>query len=115
MPKKLGLIAMRVFLLILLVALVGCRQPQTPEQLAAQQNVADDTTCKSYGLQFGAPQYADCRLRLKQMHAAEADRQAQIIAQSDPFAAWVASQPFRAPVTTTCNSTGTGSATCTTR
>ncbi len=25
---------------------------------------ADDARCKSYGLQFGTPQYADCRMKM---------------------------------------------------
>ena len=29
---------------------------------------ADDKQCKSYGLQFGSPQYADCRLKLSSEH-----------------------------------------------
>lgn len=29
---------------------------------------ADDKQCRSYGLAFGTPQYADCRLRLSAQH-----------------------------------------------
>ncbi len=65
-----------------MIALAGCRQGQTPEQLAAQQSAADDTTCKSYGLQFGTQPYADCRIKLQQVHAAQ---QVQNAAQADAF------------------------------
>jgi hypothetical protein len=29
---------------------------------------ADDAQCKSYGLTFGTPQYADCRVKLSAQH-----------------------------------------------
>jgi hypothetical protein len=48
----------RKFLVPVLIAaslsLAGC---QTAEELAQE----DDSTCRSYGLQFGTPDYAQCR------------------------------------------------------
>lgn len=40
--------------LVLCLAVAGC---QTPEELAQQ----DDSICRGYGLQFGTPEYAQCR------------------------------------------------------
>lgn len=53
-------IALGVYLLV-----AGCA---SPEQIAARQAAqgaqiaaSDDTTCQSYGLKFGTPEYAQCR------------------------------------------------------
>jgi hypothetical protein len=95
---------MRIFLLLLAVAVGACRQNQTPEQLAAQQNAADDATCKSYGLQFSTPAYADCRLRLQQMRQ---EQQAQNAAQADAaLLQWQQSMAANRPVVTNCTTTG---------
>jgi hypothetical protein len=45
-------------LLICATVLSGC---------AAKLAAKDDERCKAYGLAFGTPAYADCRLRLLQM------------------------------------------------
>ena len=60
---------MRIFLIVALFALAGCK---TQSERIAEQNQQDDETCKSYGLQFGTPAYADCRLRLKAKQDADA-------------------------------------------
>ena len=57
--------------------LSGCK---TPEQRIADQAAADDATCKSYGLQFGTQQYAECRMRLTdQRQAAQAAADAALL------------------------------------
>lgn len=42
-------------------ALGACHSGQTPEQLTAAHNNSDDSTCRSYGLEFGSQGYAQCR------------------------------------------------------
>lgn len=44
--------------------LPGTAGYDNPDKFAA----ADDKQCKSYGLTYGTPQYADCRLRLSDQH-----------------------------------------------
>jgi hypothetical protein len=36
-------------------------------EMAAKMAAKDDEQCKSFGLTFGTPPFADCRLRLLQM------------------------------------------------
>ncbi len=108
---------MRIIFLCVIIALAGCKH-QTPEQVAAQQDAADDATCKSFGLQFGTPAYADCRLRLRE--------QVQVKAAADNAAATETSQQVLrslemmrppapvAPVRTTCD-TYMGTTNCVSR
>jgi hypothetical protein len=109
---------MRILFIFAFIALAGCKQSQTPEQLAAQQNAADDATCKSFGLQFGTQAYADCRLRLREQALAKAKVDAEAAAAAD--AQIMRSLEMMRPpqpqpvVTTTCN-TYMGTTNCTFR
>jgi len=53
---------MRALTLILCaVALSSC---MASKEIAEKQAAADDAQCKSFGLTFGTPAYAECRIRL---------------------------------------------------
>ncbi len=60
------------------VALAGCMsQQEQAMRLAAN----DDAVCQSYGLTYGTPQYADCRMRVaEQRNAQQAATDAQLLA-----------------------------------
>jgi hypothetical protein len=60
---------MRFAFLCLIIALAGCKSQQ---QLLAERAVEDDAKCQSYGMQFGTPQFADCRMKPDQMREARA-------------------------------------------
>lgn len=61
---------MKVILLIAVIAaLAGCK---TNAERLAERTAEDDAKCKSYGMQFGTPQFADCRMKLDQMREARA-------------------------------------------
>jgi hypothetical protein len=47
-------------------------------------NNADDTTCRSYGLQFGTPAYAQCRQNIEAQRSADARAAALIASQASP-------------------------------
>lgn len=51
---------MRVALLLLLASLAGCNSLHAAR---------DDAECLDYGLAAGTPEYANCRIQLKQLHA----------------------------------------------
>jgi len=53
---------MRAWILILL-ALAGCQSSEERARIAAEE---DHATCVSYGLEFGDPEYPNCRLLLRQ-------------------------------------------------
>ncbi len=57
------------------VILTGCVSQQ---QIAAKRSADDDTTCTSYGLKFGTPEYAQCRQNAAAQRAAT--EQAQSLA-----------------------------------
>ena len=83
----------------LCLAVTGC---QTMEQRDARRGASDDATCKSYGLQFGTPQYAECRMRMQQQWAA---RDAMLIgAMSQSLANTQQNLLANRPVVTNCNS-----------
>jgi hypothetical protein len=99
------------------VALGGCVSQQ---ELAAR----DDATCNSYGLQYGSPGYADCRMRIAEnrqqaLQAALAQinennrRQQEANAQAlrDQQALLQASRPPPA-TTTTCTRTSNVTVSC---
>ena len=82
------------FLLVLLLA--GC---MTQKEREAKLAAADDDKCKSFGLQFGTPQYADCRVKMTQIHASEE------MAENQAAAAYVSSLQRR-QTTTNCTQIG---------
>jgi hypothetical protein len=100
----------RIALVVGVGALAGC---QTAQEQARNEASADDAACRSYGLQFGTPPYAECRQRR------EAASQQQALAAlgalqgaRQPVAAPEAYQmPMRRPVNATC-STGLGITNC---
>ncbi len=96
---------MRVLLLVLMLALPGCRYE---EEMLAKQNASDGVTCKSYGLQYGTQPYAQCRLTLLQMRQAQdaqaAARLQQTLGQIQQN--YAASKPL----TVNCTSNGTATA-----
>ena len=70
------------YVLMACVMLAGCAQMRenlrrAEEREAAQLAAADDATCRSYGINFGTPQYAQCRMLVAQQRAQAADAQQQ--------------------------------------
>ena len=66
--------------LLVLAFLAGCAQYDAAREAnlaaAAQaRTAADDTACRSSGVQPGSPEYNDCRKRLENQHAQEAHSQ----------------------------------------
>ena len=53
------------------VAVAGCQSHAEQHREAEAQRIAaeEDSSCKSYGLEFGTPEYADCRMRFVEMRA----------------------------------------------
>jgi hypothetical protein len=62
--KRVGTCLLLLGCPILATILGGCA---SAEQVAAQRNL----TCQSYGMQFGTPEYADCRMQLAQIQQAQ--------------------------------------------
>lgn len=98
---------MRLILLVAVIALAGCKSQQ---QVLAERTAEDDAKCKSYGMQFGTPQYADCRMKLDQAREARAlqdyaDQQRTL----DNIQRSMAPKPM---IQTTCN-TYMGTTSCT--
>jgi predicted RNA binding protein YcfA (HicA-like mRNA interferase family) len=85
---------MRVFAILLAVALSGCLTPQEraqqaqerAQQLREQWAAADDAKCRSYGSKPGEPAYVQCRTQLdaSRTQAAAAESAANITAASVP-------------------------------
>jgi hypothetical protein len=82
--------------ILLVLLLTGC---MTEKEREAKLAAADDDKCTSYGLQFGTPQYADCRIKMTQIHASEE------IARKQAVAAYVDSLERR-QTTTNCTRFG---------
>jgi hypothetical protein len=55
----------------LAVTMTACQSLAEQHRAAEAQRLAaeDDSACKSYGLEFGTPAYADCRMRFVEMRA----------------------------------------------
>jgi hypothetical protein len=95
----------RIALVVGVGALAGC---QTAQQQAKNEAAADDAACRSYGLQFGTPAYAECRQRR------EAASQQQAVAMLGAIQGANRSQsvsttyamPITSPVNTTCSTSG---------
>jgi hypothetical protein len=70
-------------------ALGACHSGQTPEQLAAARNDSDNSTCRTYGLEFGSQGYAQCRMQIQAQRNAENMQRAERCAQAHTAAAGV--------------------------
>lgn len=64
------------YAVLFLLALAACESQAEidarRETRQRNQDVADHTTCADFGITAGTPVYADCRLRLREMHARDA-------------------------------------------
>lgn len=101
---------MRMVLVLVGLPLAAC---QTAQQQAKNEAAADDAACRSYGLQFGTPAYAECRQRREvasQQQALAALGALQGINRPQPAPA-----PYmmQTPTRTTCSSVA-GTTNCTT-
>jgi hypothetical protein len=89
---------MRNLILIAVIGLGSCVSAQERQQKIAAE---DDAKCKSYGLQYGTSQYAECRMRIDQQRAANG------AAAYAAFLGYMAeTQRQQQPTTTSCNAIG---------
>jgi len=70
--------------LLVAAAVAGC---MTAQERMAQVNAAQDATCRHWGLKFGTPEYANCRMELNRQQqaremAADAEMQAMYARQN---------------------------------
>jgi hypothetical protein len=92
-------------LLLGAVALGGC---QTAAEQRAAEDRSDDAVCRSYGLKFGTPAYAECRQRrdaLSRQQALAALGALQSMQAAAPQPAPYV-MPTRQPVSTSCSTIG---------
>lgn len=92
------------------VALGGCQTArERAQQQARNEAAADDAACRSYGLQFGTPAYAECRQRREIASQQQALAMLGVLRgmnQPQPDAAPYM-MPTRSPVITNCVAAGT--------
>jgi hypothetical protein len=97
----------RSLLFLAVLALMGC----TSAEEVRQKNAAlDDETCRSYGLTFGTPEYAQCRQNIANQRSANARAALGLLLlqQQNQPATYIPQPQPQAPVrmTTTCNTVG---------
>lgn len=96
---------MRGVVVLAFLVLAGCYHGPSQQEIAAQ----DDMTCRSYGINFGTPEYAQCRQNIV------AQRQANMraVLGSRPMQPAYQAPTYQIPTSTTtsCNRVA-GQVTC---
>ena len=116
---------MRYVLLVAMLVLAGCESEAElraqRQARIAQAEASEHRQCVDFGLEHGTPEYADCRLQLRQIRANnEAARRAAILqyymGRPQPQAPAPTYQPpvMKGPTTTNCTDMGGGMISCTT-
>jgi hypothetical protein len=75
-------------------------------ETVANQQYASDAQCRSYGLRYGTPEYAQCRLNVDNQQAQRETVATGVLLANRPQTNPVVVPPVRQPIQTTCVTNG---------